>query len=898
MNLNNQSLCGIYLDKTIIDKSNMSYFKEFLYRKTYKNYLMSHVVNEVDKERKEYKKEFREEMYKINPLEKSSNILSEIDNRYKGVILSVPLSLINGPQKLDLTNIKLRENRIITPEEKSQLKIATVTKIKKFFDKQLFGLIYVIKDMRRGIICLYEFYINDKIINIELPFNRTPYKSDIIASSFSIFFPSNIKQTFDSPSPLKEQLSFNDSFNESTSIELGQNINYYGWGLYILETIMNTFIIDPFDINIWFGIDINSSKRGELWSDILIKIFIDHSFANPYFSTKDPMNIDYDYNFIGLISKNQLKFTSIEDRKNVYNRLLYLYDQNINKCININNEFENGKRVYFIYDGMWKSGKIINSLVIKYSIIGDDKIIYNNIDKDDIHSFCICNAQFKFDEQTILWLLRLPFGTTTVNISDKDDSFTLTQKEFSGTFIFKNVKCNNKLEIGGYYKFLNKEDGYIYEGVLRYLDLVEKSAIFENISLGRKIININDIILDEDCNYDSKNYLWEVTLDKRSLTSRGKKFEDLEDIINNIKHTCETNNTNIINENISKIKTLESTLINIDIINEIQQYYNKNIHEINQQAFNKIINIIKESDKSKYKYVLSGKEASTEISEGIANFHTHPYECYIENKCTIGFPSGSDFTGFIYSYYNFSSIFHAVITIEGIYVLSFKEDFLKEYNPKILLPILERIKISFEFFKNKFTSGEEFCQFINKYSYIDKDFVSWHNKFIEQQNKTYNIGDNIIFFNDKGDIFEGQIIRIANPNDFDIQYSYQGSMFVLNTSISQINHNNSFYYNIIKDTELNTKIKEDPSLTNLILLIFDCQFKTWEQLVQYPNFNIFNISYVQQFNQCFLNSDTIKIILKLYTYKNNFFYSQKFLPIKQIQLPSLFEEMEIEEDNF
>lgn len=901
LQLNNNSLCGIYLDKTVIDKTNMSFFKEFLYRKTYKNYKMTHVVKDLERKSditdEQYKMELKNEMKKINPLEKNSNILINIDNKYKGVILVVPLYLINGPLKLDLTNVK-------TPSDadkkiKSATKIKSAIKIKNFFNNQLFGFVYVIKDLRRDVICLYEFYINDRILKLPFPNNRTPYKSDIIASKFTILNPINIKYTVETPSPIKEISSLDISFEDS-SILSDVNINNYSiWSSYIIETIINSFIIDPFDINIWFGIDINTSLKGEYWSDMLTKIFIEHGFENPYFSMIDPMNISYDYNFVALTRKNQLKITSKKDINNVYNRLLYLYDQNINKCLNLDDYFEVGQKVYYylgtIVTGnidFWKTG-IINKIDSSVYYIKDDidnrEYIITSVDL--LKPYCVCNAEFKFDKKTILWLLRLPFGTTTVNINDITNTFDVSQKEFSGSFLLKNIKCHDKLIIGNNYMFKDPQSGELSDNFILE-SLSDKYASLKKIQFNPKtnknetiykIVNINNIILNENCSYNSQNYLWKLTLDKKSLTSKGKKFEDLDIQIKNIKNTLTTSNASILNNIVNKINNIDIKNLNIFTLNEIQKDYNN----MNQTLLTNISNFIKEIEKSKFNYIVSGEEDCVTLSEGIANFHTHPYEQYIKYNCTIGIPSGPDFSAFLYSYHNFLTIFHTVITVEGIYIISFKKEFLEKYNTKILIPIYDRLSASYEFSKFKFDTPEEFCKYINEMIYNDQKFTKWHNSLISQQNKlfiNYDIGSEIYYFDDKQDIRIGVINNKIFPETFNILVD--GISF--DVTKTRIDQQNKFYYDSIINKTINGIIEVKDNLKDLDLKIFECQFKSWEELVEYPNFNTFNINYLQKYNQCFLDHETIKLISKLYTYENDFFYKHKFI---KNTFTSLFDEI-------
>ena len=86
------------------------------------------------------------------------------------------------------------------------------------------------------------------------------------------------------------------------------------------------------------------------------------------------------------------------------------------------------------------------------------------------------------------------------------------------------------------------------------------------------------------------------------------------------------------------------------------------------------------------------------------NFHTHPSECYIKEKCSIGWTSGQDMLSVIYYYMNYNILKHYVVTIEGIYsiglTVGFKY-FLKQMDIVLgndcILKFLKVIKYMFDY---------------------------------------------------------------------------------------------------------------------------------------------------------------------------------------------------------
>lgn len=77
-----------------------------------------------------------------------------------------------------------------------------------------------------------------------------------------------------------------------------------------------------------------------------------------------------------------------------------------------------------------------------------------------------------------------------------------------------------------------------------------------------------------------------------------------------------------------------------------------------------------------------GKEEEVNVEQARYNFHTHPREAYLSNKVKIGYPSWPDYLAFLtMSLYNeIKTIFHCVITIEGIYTISITDFWINNFN--------------------------------------------------------------------------------------------------------------------------------------------------------------------------------------------------------------------------
>lgn len=84
-----------------------------------------------------------------------------------------------------------------------------------------------------------------------------------------------------------------------------------------------------------------------------------------------------------------------------------------------------------------------------------------------------------------------------------------------------------------------------------------------------------------------------------------------------------------------------------------------------------------------------GKEETVSISEGVYNYHTHPVSAYVKNDIKIGWPSLQDYKGFLSSIEHFDTIFHMVVAVEGVYILSIDAEKVKGLDYEGIIKILE-----------------------------------------------------------------------------------------------------------------------------------------------------------------------------------------------------------------
>jgi len=68
------------------------------------------------------------------------------------------------------------------------------------------------------------------------------------------------------------------------------------------------------------------------------------------------------------------------------------------------------------------------------------------------------------------------------------------------------------------------------------------------------------------------------------------------------------------------------------------------------------------------------REETVDMVVGRYNFHTHPKAAYRNHNVFIGFPSGQDYWAFLTASLFNNTVFHCVVTLEGIYVISLNPD--------------------------------------------------------------------------------------------------------------------------------------------------------------------------------------------------------------------------------
>ena len=112
------------------------------------------------------------------------------------------------------------------------------------------------------------------------------------------------------------------------------------------------------------------------------------------------------------------------------------------------------------------------------------------------------------------------------------------------------------------------------------------------------------------------------------------------------------------------------------------------------------------------------------------NFHTHPLKAYKNNNVSNGWPSGQDYLAFLKL--DNHTIFHTVVAIEGIYIISLSKRCyikLRDIDKKY-------IKKEFKIDHKENLYYEEYVNLINNKTYKNTNKPIFHIKFFRWPDAT------------------------------------------------------------------------------------------------------------------------------------------------------------------
>lgn len=206
-----------------------------------------------------------------------------------------------------------------------------------------------------------------------------------------------------------------------------------------------------------------------------------------------------------------------------------------------------------------------------------------------------------------------------------------------------------------------------------FIDTIEDN--FEQITEILVSIDISERKLIE---YYSKNYFSKPYICSKNFCNR-KKYKDNKICLLREKNNLQIQSNNIIYtlEQLNKPNycTISAKLSSTTIskLNKLCTYKEKGIEQkekagilVARKVKNDQVHIVEMNEKS----LINGTVDGVDIVPGLYNFHSHPIDAYKKYNVKLGWPSGQDYIGFLLSVIEDNTIFHLVITLEGIYIIS------------------------------------------------------------------------------------------------------------------------------------------------------------------------------------------------------------------------------------
>lgn len=145
----------------------------------------------------------------------------------------------------------------------------------------------------------------------------------------------------------------------------------------------------------------------------------------------------------------------------------------------------------------------------------------------------------------------------------------------------------------------------------------------------------------------------------------------------------------------------------------------------------KILGNHKENEKIIYdieinnKSIVKGHNEHVEVLNDKYNFHTHPRDAYIRNGVNYAWPSDHDYIGFLKAVFYSNSVFHVVVTLEGIYIISISPDYASDINTiKYNYSYIEKV---YNIPHNAFKTPEDYIIHVNKLKIFTVIYLSWNN---------------------------------------------------------------------------------------------------------------------------------------------------------------------------
>lgn len=195
---------------------------------------------------------------------------------------------------------------------------------------------------------------------------------------------------------------------------------------------------------------------------------------------------------------------------------------------------------------------------------------------------------------------------------------------------------------------------------------------------------------------------------------------DVDKVMNDIKHVLHQQKRGICNI------TIQFTPNTIEYLRRIPMQNGTEIAGAlqiigNRRIQNKIIYNIEVNHNT----VVEGEDELVRVLNDKYNFHTHPRDAYIRQGVNHAWPSDHDFLGFLKAVFYSNSVFHVVVTLEGVYIISISPEYSGNINK--LKSQQEYISHAYQIPHDSFKTPEEYISHVNQLKVFNVEYLSWKN---------------------------------------------------------------------------------------------------------------------------------------------------------------------------
>lgn len=140
----------------------------------------------------------------------------------------------------------------------------------------------------------------------------------------------------------------------------------------------------------------------------------------------------------------------------------------------------------------------------------------------------------------------------------------------------------------------------------------------------------------------------------------------------------------------------------------------------NNRIGNKVVYMIEVNHNS----IVKGENELVDVLNDKYNFHTHPQDAYIRNGVNHAWPSDHDYLGFLKAVFYSNSVFHVVVTIEGVYIISIAPEYAGNINE--LKSKQNYIAQVYQIPHNSFTTPQDYITHVNQLKIFSVVFFPWN----------------------------------------------------------------------------------------------------------------------------------------------------------------------------